>query len=173
MKAILAVMMVALFGLAGYLIFQYMPQEEEVTAKAPAPVAQPVEQVAEEVVVAAPASAPQQVVSSPEPVVETVEPEMQAAEEGQIDENLLPQPNTYEIASITAAGREIGTMNQVEVMSALDNGADQMLALREQIKQAKEMGASEEVAQLQGQHNALEQELLSLANRGVSLNKSK
>ncbi len=178
MKAILAVTMAALLVLAGILIFQFMPQEKAapVPAQASAPVVQPVEQApasTPEPVVAAPNSTPQPVVSATAPAAEEVaEPEVQAADQGQIDESLLPQPNSYEMASITAAGREIGTMNRVEVMSALDNGADQMMALREQIKQAEEMGATEEVARLKGQHDALEQELLSLANHGVSLNKS-
>ena len=177
MKAILATTMIALLALAGFLIYQYAPEQsaEVAASQAMAPAQAPAEQSA---AVAAPTQSEPMPATSPQAVVgqaPAAAAEMDApsaSSDGQIDESQLPQPNTYETASITAMGREIGTMNKVEVIGALDTGADKLVALRKEIEQASLMGASDEVARLKARHAELEAELISLANRGVSLNKA-
>ena len=185
MKAILATTMLALLVLGGFLYMQFSSSgtesvQPEAMATAPAAV-ESTENTAETLFTPAPATqAPAAavqtqevaVVAPAEPIAPAPVEEIVSQDDGQIDSSLLPQPNQYSTASVTAEGREIGTMNKIEVLGALDSGADKIMALREKMKQAKELGDTNALANLRAQHGVLETELLSLANRGVVLNKA-
>lgn len=151
MKGILVATLVALLVVVGLIFLQSRDSSDE-----PAPVA---------------AMAP---ASEAEPVAEEAasnEVGEEAPQEEAPVEQAEEAPHSDGMATHTAEGREIVTMNKEEVLTALDGGAEQVLAMRKQMEELQAAGDTEAYETLKAKHDQVEREMLDLANRGISLQK--